>query len=160
MRLRTLVAIHQPNFLPWLGYFDKIARADVFILMDNAQFPKTGGIWTNRVRMLVNREPAWLTVPVVRAYHGTRTIAEMRIDDSKPWRGKLLKTVRTNYARAPFLGEVMPHLTEILEYDTDCLADFNVAAISRVAELLGLDGGRLLRGTALEVGGSATDLLI
>ena len=53
-----LAAIHQPNFLPWLGYFDKVARADVFVLLDDAQFQKMRGTWTNRVQLLVGGEPA------------------------------------------------------------------------------------------------------
>ena len=51
--MTKVVAIHQPNFLPWLGYFDKLARADVFVLLDDAQFPKKQGNATNRVRLLV-----------------------------------------------------------------------------------------------------------
>ena len=85
-----LVAIHQPNFLPWLGYFDKLARADVFVLLDDAQFPKKGGTWVNRARLLVSGRPDWVTVPVDRSYHGTRTIIEMQIDDARPWRRKLI----------------------------------------------------------------------
>jgi hypothetical protein len=83
---QRLVAIHQPNFFPWLGYFDKLARADVFILLDDAQYPKTGGTWSNRVQLLINEKPAWVTVPVVRSYHGVRQIREMRIDEQRPWR--------------------------------------------------------------------------
>ena len=70
---QRLVAIHQPNFLPWLGYFDKLARADVFILLDTVQFPKKAGSWMNRARLLVGGEPSWITVPVVRSYHGLRS---------------------------------------------------------------------------------------
>jgi len=65
-----VVAIHQPNFLPWLGYFDKLARADTFVLLDSVQFPKRNGTWMNRVKLLVGGEPGWITVPIVRAYHG------------------------------------------------------------------------------------------
>ena len=68
-----LVAIHQPNFFPWLGYFDKIRRADFFILLDDVQYPKTGaGSWSNRVKVMINGEGRWLTAPVDRSFHGTR----------------------------------------------------------------------------------------
>ena len=49
-----VVAVHQPTFLPWLGWWDKLARADVLVLLDDVQFPKKGGTWMNRVRMLVS----------------------------------------------------------------------------------------------------------
>ena len=155
-----MVAIHQPNFLPWLGWFDKLARADVMVLMDNAQFPKTGGTWVNRVRMLVGGAPAWVTVPVVRAYHGVRRIDEMQIDDGGRWRDKLLRTLQASYGRAPHFSEVFPLLSEWIGNPTTSLADFNTAAIRGVAELLGLDTGRLVRGSTLEAEGNATELLI
>ena len=87
----TLVAIHQPNFLPWLGYFDKIARADVFVMLDSVQFAKTGGTWSNRVQMLVGGQATWLTMPIVRSYHGVRTYRQMEIDEEQSWRKKLLE---------------------------------------------------------------------
>ena len=72
----TLVAIHQPTFLPWLGWWDKLVRADRLVLLDDVQFPKKGGTWMNRVRMLVNGEPAWVTVPLDRSYHGVAPVRE------------------------------------------------------------------------------------
>src|SRR3546814_3690829 len=56
-----IVAIHQPNYLPWLGYFHKIARADVFVFLDDVQFSKNG--YTNRVRILGDGAARWLTIP-------------------------------------------------------------------------------------------------
>ena len=93
MAPHKVVAIHQPNFFPWLGYFDKLARADVFVELNSVQFPKTGGTWTNRVRLMIGGKPQWFTVPVIRSYHGLRTIGEMEINPSEPWRVKFLRTV-------------------------------------------------------------------
>lgn len=157
---RRVVAIHQPNFLPWLGWFDKLARADVFVLMDNAQFPKTGGTWSNRVRMLVGGAAGWVTVPIVRAYHGVRRIDEMEIDNTGRWRDKLLRTLQASYGRAPHYGEVLPFLAEWIGNPTSSLADFNTTAIEGIAALLGLDTGKLVRGSTLNAEGSATELLI
>ena len=61
-----LVAIHQPNFLPWLGFFDKLAKADRFIILDTVSLQLTGGNYTNRVQMLISGHPSWVTVPVAR----------------------------------------------------------------------------------------------
>ena len=157
--MSTLVAIHQPNFLPWLGWFDKLARADVLVLLDDAQFPKKGGTWTNRVRLLVSSRPAWVTVPVDRSYHGTRQIREMRIDDSRPWRDKLSRTIEQSYARAPCFGETMPLVHAALGLEGD-LATFNEHGLRAVASHLGLDGAKLVRSSELEVGSTATDRLI
>lgn len=156
----TVVAIHQPNFLPWLGYFAKIVACDVFLVMDNAQFPKTGGSWSNRVKMRVGGEATWLTVPIVRAYHGVRSVQAMEIDERSPWRVKMLKTIRMSYARAPHLAEVYPLVEEILTYPSSSLADFNLFGIERIAAAIGIDTSRLVRGSTLHAEGAATTLLI
>jgi hypothetical protein len=157
---RQIVAIHQPNFLPWLGYFDKITRADVFILMDNAQFPKTGGTWINRVRMLIGGKPTWLTVPIVRSYHGVRRICDIEIDGRQPWRVRLLKTIQSNYARAPYFSTVLPMIEWLVNVETASLAEYNIQSIRCLAEALGLRTAKLVLGTSLQVDGRATDLLI
>jgi hypothetical protein len=155
-----IVAIHQPNFFPWLGYYDKIARCDAFILLDNVQFPKTGGTWSNRVRILVNGQPAWLTMPIVRAYHGVRRITEMEINDSVPWREKIIKTLQANYTRAPYFKELFQILEALVNNPTNSLCTYNIHAITVIADLLGLDTGKLILGSRLQVNGQATDLLI
>ncbi len=154
-----LVAIHQPNFLPWLGYFDKIRRSDVFVVMDNAQFSKTGGTWTNRVQLLVSGEPAWITVPIVRDYHGYRTIREMEINDRHPWREKALRTIEQNYRRAPRFEEVYPRVAELVLQPTSDLATYNLTAIQTLCQAFQLTTPLLL-GSELKVEGRSNDLLI
>lgn len=157
---RKVVSIHQPNFFPWLGFFDKIARADVFILMDNVQFPKKGGGWGNRGQLIINGQPAWVTMPVVRSYHGMRLVKNMRISNSTPWREKLLKTVQTNYARAPFFDLIFPLFKNLINNPTDNLTDYNEAAIRAIAKAIGLGTSQLVTGSTLDVAGEGTDLLI
>lgn len=154
-----LVAIHQPNFLPWLGFFDKIRRSDVFVAMDNAQFSKTGGTWTNRVQMFVNAEPAWVTMPIVRAYHGLRSIREMRINDDPTWRTKVLRSIEQNYRRAPYFGDVFPSLESIIRNQTSDLAEYNVSGIRTLCQALGFETP-IVAGSTLEADGRATGLLI
>ena len=156
----TLVAIHQPNFLPWLGYFDKIRRADIFIVLDDVQFQKTGATWSNRVQMLIAGVPAWVTMPIVRAYHGTRTISEMEIDDRSPWRDKLLRTVDLNYRRAPFFGTVYPWLASLIRLRTKSLLEYNLHAIRETLEAIGLGAEKLVLSSGLSVQDRATDRLI
>lgn len=151
------VACHQPNFLPWLGFFDKLAQADRFVLLDDVQFPRTSrGTYTNRVQLLVGGQPAWLTVPVVR--EGVQRIRDVRVDDRQPWRRKALKTIEQSYAKAPRFGELMPLVRELLELDTDRIAELNEHAIRRLAPQ---DAHKLVRQSQLgDVPGAATELLI
>jgi hypothetical protein len=155
-----VVAIHQPNFFPWLGYFDKLARSDVFVLLDNVQFPKTGGSWLNRVRLAVNGQPQWVSMPVLRAHHGVRNIADVEINNTTPWRLKLLKTLQMNYRRSPHFDEVFPLVAKLVENQTDHLAEYNQSAITTLATALGLTDTELVLGSTLAVEGKSTDLLI
>ena len=156
---RKLVAIHQPNFFPWLGYFNKIARADVFVVLDNVQFSKTGGTWSNRVRVLLEGRPVWVTLPVERSFHGVRLVRETRIAD-RPWRDRILRTFRGAYRRAPFFEEVFPLLEELLETSTNMVAEFNLTAVRALTNRLGLDSGKLIVGSTLGLEGTGTDLLV
>lgn len=127
--------------------------------MDNAQFSKTGGTWTNRVQIIVSGEPAWLTVPIVRAYHGVRTVREMRITAEAAWRGKLLRTIDHNYRRAPHFDAVFPLLESSIGNPTTELAEYNLSPIRAICSGLGLKTPIVL-GSSLGVGGRATQLLI
>jgi WbqC-like protein family len=156
----TLVAIHQPVFLPWLGWWDKLVRADRFVLLDDVQFPKKGGTWMNRVRMLVQGEPAWVTVPVDRSYHGVRSIREMRIDERKPWRESVVDTIARSYRSAAHFEEVLPLVQDLVGVRTDRIAELNESAIRRLAEALELDTSKFVRQSELGVDGAGTDLLV
>jgi WbqC-like protein family len=157
-----LVTIHQPNFFPWLGYFDKIRRADVFVFLDAVDYPRAGsggmGSWCNRVRLNVQGEARWVTCPIRRLPLGT-AICDVMIDDSQPWRAKLLKTLDANYARAPHFAATMKLLEPLILANETNLARFNISAISAIAERLGLST-RFVRQSELTHDGRATSLLV
>lgn len=155
-----IVAIHQPNFFPWLGFFDKIILSDVFILLDNVQFPKTGGTWTNRVKLLSNGKPIWVTAPIVRAYHGTRRISEMQINEVTPWREKLVRTIHTSYAQTPYFKELFPLFEPLFLNPTYSLLEYNNLAIMSITKLLGLDTQKIVLGSSLNVSSQATAMLV
>ncbi len=157
---RTVVAIHQPNFFPWLGYFDKISRADIFIILDDVQFPKKGGTWINRVQLLVNRQANWVTVPIVRTYHGTRRIFEIEINGAFPWREQILKTIQSSYGRFPYFKAVFPFVSELINQPTDMLVSLNMIIIRKIVNALMLDNTQMILSSSLNVKGHATDLLI
>lgn len=154
------VSIHQPNFLPWLGFFHKIAHSDVFVLLDHVQFPKTGGCWTNRVKVMIGGAGEWLTVPIRRDYHGVRRINEICIDNSKPWRDRMLKTLQANYAKSPHFRPTMKLINDVLSNDEDNLAEFNIHGINRILDYLGLKDRRFVRSSTLGCHQQQTALLI
>jgi WbqC-like protein family len=156
----TIVAIHQPNFFPWLGYFDKIARSDVFILLDHVQFQKTGGTWSNRVKLLMNGEARWVTAPVDRSFHGVRPICEMEFQADQPWREKLLKSLTTNYAQAPFFRETMACIEPLVLNPENNLARYNGDAVMAIAKQLGLPSEKFRWSSELGADEQASEMLI
>jgi len=156
------VGIHQPTFFPWLGYFDKIRRSDIFVFLDAVDYPRAGsgsmGSWTNRVRLSIQGEARWVTCPVKRMPLGS-PILSARIDDERPWRAKLLKTLAVNYARARHLSGAMALIEPLIRASETNLAAFNIAAITAIARHLGLST-RFRRQSTIPCSGQATDLLI
>ena len=155
-----LVAIHQPNFLPWLGYFDKLARSDVFVLLDNVPLQRTGGAYTNRVEIAIQGRRQLLTVPIARGAEARQSADAARIVDTGPWRRKLRATIEQGYAHAPAFDAIMPVIREILDQPGDGLAEFNIRAIRRIAGLIGLDVAKMRRASELDVAGTSTERLI
>ena len=99
-----IVAVHQPQYLPWLGYFDKIDRADVFVLLDTVQFKKNE--WQNRNRIKTAAGPQWLTVPVT--YRFPQRIAEVGVNNRERWQHKQRQAIVSNYRKAPFWESLAP----------------------------------------------------
>lgn len=158
--MKRVVAIHQPNFFPWLGFFDKMARSDVFIFLDDVQFSKTGGTWSNRVKMLLAGEPRWVTAPINRAFHGVTAINQIEWADEQPWRVKLLKTLLTNYAKAPHYRETMAWLEPLILLQESNLARYNMAVIRAIADRIGLRHDHCVTSSSLGGRGQASELLI
>lgn len=141
----TTLAAHQPQYLPWLGFFDKIAQADVFVLLDNVQFKKNE--WQNRNRIKGASGPQWITVPVQHRF--PQTIAEVEVRDTEPWRRKHLRALESNYRRATHFEEVMAPIAEILERRQTQLAPLNIELIGQLIGQLGIET-RMVLGSELE----------
>lgn len=155
-----LVAIHQPNFFPWLGFFHKLHAADVFILLDDAQCQKTGGSWTNRVQLARGGTPFWWSAPVERHYHGTRTVREMRFAPAAAWREALLRVLREAYRSAPYRNDVFAWLTPLFDAPVMSVSDFNRAGILAIANALELRTDHVVLASSLAVPCTGTARLV
>lgn len=158
--MSKLVAIHQPNFFPWLGYFCKLARADVFVMLDHVQFPKTKGNWSNRVQLLIGQKPRYVTMPICRDYQGVRRVNEMLVSSQGAWREDMVKTVRTNYGRAAHFSEVFSWVEPLILNPTNNLSAYNLNAIRCLAQNLQIDTDKIVLSSILGVQSHSTDLLI
>ncbi len=128
------VAIHQPQYLPWLGYFDKMDRADVFVLLDNVQYKKNEFINRNRIKSAAGWQ--WLTVPV--RFHFPERIDQVAIHAGVNWRHQHAQALLTNYGRAPYFTSYRPFFDDLLSRPWERLCDLNAHAVRGLAELLGI----------------------
>lgn len=154
-----IVAIHQPNFFPWLGYFDKIRRADTFIMLDDVQFPKTGGAWTNRVKILHQGKSCWFTAPIDRSYSGVRSINTMQFSPTD-WRISLRDKLRNAYKDAAYFRVSMPLIESLLMYTAPHIAAYNSHNVRMLCEVLGLNNTIFHLSSTLAVHTASTERLI
>ncbi|HEV8614955.1 MAG TPA: WbqC family protein [Methylomirabilota bacterium] len=128
------IAIHQPHYLPWLGYLAKWAAADVFVFLDTVQYEKNG--WQNRNRINTPAGPRWLTVPV-HARLGM-PIGEVAIDAAQPWRARHLRAIEDAYASAPYLDRHRAALARLYERPWERLAPLAIESARWLAAAAGI----------------------
>jgi hypothetical protein len=149
-----LVGIHQPHYLPWLRYFEKIARSDVFIVLDDVQYEKNG--FQNRNKIKTAQGWTYLTVPIAKPTQ--RPINEVEIDNRTNWREKHARSIEMSYRKAPFYERYWPEYSAIYEQEWTHLALLNRAMLELYLKHLEI-GTRLLFSSELETKGQATDRL-
>ena len=153
-----VVAIHQPNYAPWCGYFAKMRHCDVFIFLDDVQMP--GGqelcLPDKDRKSFRSIHAGSLSVPT--RYHLGDSITQVQFADDR-WSHKHLGTLRGEYGRSPFFKEVWSIIAPIYENVSESLADFNQRLILELAAYLGLNC-RILRSSELYVPGTSDDRLI
>jgi hypothetical protein len=131
----VIIAVHQPQYLPWLGYFDKINRADVFVLLDTVQFKKNE--WQNRNKIKTAQGWQWLTVPV--KYRYPQLINEVVINPTVKWQEKHRKAILTNYARAPHNDYLEEFFEGIFSHSWQFISELNADAVRSLVKVLRID---------------------
>ena len=153
----TAVAVHQPNFLPWLKLLDKILASDIYVAYDTAQYTKSEYHGRQRVRTYTGE--FWLTVPLLSVPRTRQLIGDVRIDNNQPFRHGHLKMLCKAYGRADYFGEVFPIVEQAYARDQERLVDLNLDLISAFCSYLGSDV-KIVRASRLWHTGDNTDRLI
>jgi hypothetical protein len=151
------VVVLQPGYLPWLGFFDQLRRADVFVYYDDVQFDTHG--WRNRNRIKTQAGAQWLTVPVRHGGLGLPLVKDVEIDARTPWARKHVASLRQAYARAPHVADYLPSLVEVLERKWERLVDLDLAVVELIRGWLGLDR-RMVRASELGIDGHRSERLV
>lgn len=130
------VAIMQPTFLPWLGYFGLVRSVDLFVFLDDAQLSIQS--WQQRNRLFVNTDQVdWYTLPLRRQRAHFKPLNESEINDELPWRRKFWQRLAQNYAKAPHFKSLAPGVETWLQAPYRTVAQRNIAFIHWVWDVLG-----------------------
>ena len=127
-----IVSIHQPQFMPWLGYFDKIVKSDIFVFLDTVQFKKNE--FQNRNKIKTAHGWMWLTVPVLYKY--PEHIDEVKINNRVDWRKKHMRALEINYQKAPYCNVLLPTLKAFYAGDAESLFECNRESILMLLKVL------------------------
>lgn len=156
-----IVSVHQPHFLPWLGYLERMSRADLFIVLDHVQFERQN--YQNRTRILLDGQAHWITVPVVQNSQQERII-DKQIDNPEKaeirhWGDKNYQKIYQAYRKAPFFNAHAPHLKKILESRWDRLVNLNQVLLEYLRDALDITTP-LVSSAALAVDGRQSELIL
>jgi hypothetical protein len=153
------VAMHQPNYIPWPGYFHKLSQADVFVFLDAAQYPR-GQSFAPRNRVKTPNGVLYLTIPVSvpKGREGKASYLEVDFADRR-WKQRHLKTLEQSYRRAPYFDEVFALFRRELEPERS-FAELNIALVEACVDYLGIDTPRVRLSETVESFGEKTRLII
>jgi hypothetical protein len=128
-----ILFVHQPEYIPWLGFFDKLARCDTFVIYDDAQFQHGGFHNRNKIRTMHGWE--WLTVPITHGH--PQTIKDVKIAGVE-WKKKQLSVIVNNYQKTPYFKEYFPLIKEAISSNHELLIGLNLHLIKILAEILNI----------------------
>ena len=151
----TIVAIHQPEYLPWLGFFKKMMNSEIFVFLDDAQFTKKG--WQNRNQIRTKDGMTLLSIPVHA--HSYPKINEITIDNNKNWSKRHKKSILYNYARAPYFEEFKDFIESVFEKKFEYLVDLNAEIIKRVMNELEIKS-KIIFSSDLKISKKGSDMVL
>jgi len=129
------LAIMQPYFFPYIGYWQLIHAVDRFVIYDDVNYIKSG--WVNRNRILINGVSAYITVPLHQA-SPNKKICDTSLQSSSIWRDKLVKMLEITYAKAPYYVEVYPLLEKLIRNEAINLADYLAHQLQALSIFMGI----------------------
>ena len=152
------VAILQPGYLPWLGFFEQMYRSDVFVVYDDVQYDKEG--WRNRNRIKTANGMQWLTIPIMVKFESHPLICEVKIDKKINWRKKHLSSIKQNYSKAPYFKSYIDIFEEAYSHEWESLVCIDMHFILELASCLGMRDKKIVRSSSLNVTGDRIERLI
>ncbi len=152
-----ILTAHQLSYLPWLGYFHKIALADNFVILDAVQFEKNS--FTNRNKIKTSNGEAWLTIPVEMKGHMEKTILDMQMDSKSNWKKKHWNSFMLNYKKTEYFNRYSSFFEDYYKNDTNNLSEFILQSTLFFFKELKIDP-KIFRLSELKIERKKQDLII
>jgi len=155
----TQVVIHQPDFLSYIGFFERLVIADVYVILDHVQFVSgTSKSWMHRDKIKTSSGPRWISLSLEKK-NSFAPINTVRLSQSVDWRSKNMNQISAAYCKAPYFAEVWPLIEQIYACNQMLMADFNIHSIMCIMDILGLRS-RIIRSSDLSPVGTNNEMLI
>lgn len=129
-----IVVIHQPDFMPYLGFFDRLLKADIYVVFDNVQYVRSSRGWTSRDKIKTQNGEKWISVSTQKAARDT-AINQILLSKDSGWREDNLNLIHENYKKSPYYSEIMPYISELYSYQCERMMDFNLQSIKMLMQL-------------------------
>ncbi len=142
------LGIMQPYLFPWIGYFQLIHHVDELVVYDDVQYIKGG--WINRNRIVVNGRPCYITLPVLNQSHKLPICARRFAPSFERDKRRILKSIETAYAAAPYFRETLSLVQDCFAYTDDNVAVFVTKTLEKTCAALNIDTP-LQRSSAMEL---------
>jgi hypothetical protein len=152
----TSVAIMQPTYLPWLGYFALMAQVDTFVFLDSVQFDKRS--WQQRNKIKTLNGATWLSTPVLTKGGYTQNISDVLIDPNGKYPNNHIKTIESAYGKAPFFKQYSDELFSIMTMGHENLASLTIETTKYLAECFSIKV-KYQKSSDIEVNGKKAELL-
>ena len=152
-----IVSIHQPAYLPWLGYFDKIIKSDIFVYLDTVQLEKNSYSYRNKIK--TPQGSTWLTIPLKMKGHTGKAIKDVLVDNTQQWKKKHLKSIFYNYKKSPFFDEIYPKLESLYKENYDLFSEFTYSHLMFWLDELSIKT-KVVKSSDLSIDTSKSDLVL
>lgn len=151
-----IVTIHQPEYLPYIGFFERIALSDVFVILNDVGYQKNG--FVNRNKIKTKKGPKWITVPV-RGRSSNLKINEVLIDNNKDWGKSQWGSIVEAYGKAPYFKNYSEFFKSTLKREWNSISELDIYLIDNISKFLGIKS-KIVKSSDLNVSGMGTERLI
>jgi hypothetical protein len=155
-----VVGIHQPNFFPWLGYFNKISLTETFVFLDDVDFSSSNGSYTKRCKIKLREEAHWLGIPVNPSKRTGKRIDQIKLPVEDHWKDIVINKLTEAYKYSKYFDEVILMVNKIFEAKAEYLSDLNISAVKCIGDKIGLENQKYIKSSELHVISTGTQRLV